>query len=163
MTDPNRYCGFEPVVLRKAQFYLTLTRPLRRKLRMRWFYSLFERMRLKGKTMFIHTNQSSTPSFYIKKSTYFCRMSDDPQFSAHWACEGVNRSGVWGLNLTFIKIDNCIWKYSLWLEFKVLLRTVRRICKVRSVNLGGWIWGRIVQKRLRWLGGGSRAQSLMQK
>ena len=34
----------------------------------RWFYSLFERMRLKRKkTMFIHTNQPLITSFYIKK------------------------------------------------------------------------------------------------
>ena len=38
----------------------------------RWFYSLFERMRLKRKrTIFIHTNQPLITSFYIKKVPIF--------------------------------------------------------------------------------------------
>ena len=36
----------------------------------RWFYSLFERMTLKRKTMFIHTNQPLIRSFYIKRYTF---------------------------------------------------------------------------------------------
>ena len=34
-------------------------------------------MRLKRKTVFIHTNQSLITILY-KKSTYFCRISDEP-------------------------------------------------------------------------------------
>ena len=44
--------------------------------RVRQFYSLFERMKLKRKrTMFIQTNQLLITSFYIKRSL-FCRISD---------------------------------------------------------------------------------------
>ena len=42
----------------------------------RWFYSLFERMRLKiEKKMLVHTNQPLIISFNIKNGT-FCRISD---------------------------------------------------------------------------------------
>ena len=37
----------------------------------RWFYSLFERMRLKRKKIFIHTNQPLITPFYMKKVPIF--------------------------------------------------------------------------------------------
>ena len=41
----------------------------------RWFLSLSERMRLKKKTMFIHTNQPLIRSFYIKKVSIFAELA----------------------------------------------------------------------------------------
>ena len=138
-------------------FTITLTRPLHRKLRMRWFFDvskvkessffkseltdppqIFDVRRLENtnlspssiyfsvgfyikiyfesdgflaypnewewreKTMFIHINQPLMTSFYIKNVPVFFFsnkrwVSADPQFSTQRACEGVNRSGVWGL------------------------------------------------------------------
>ena len=44
----------------------------------RWFYNLFERMRLERKIkMSIQTNQPLITSFYIKKVRIFCRISDE--------------------------------------------------------------------------------------
>ena len=67
----------------------------------RWFYSLFEWMRLKRKrTMFIHTNQPLITSFYIKKHFFLLNrrwVTADWQFFAQRAREGVKRSGAWGL------------------------------------------------------------------
>ena len=40
-------------------------------------YSLYERMRLKRKKVFIHTNQPLITSFYIKKVPIFSRISDE--------------------------------------------------------------------------------------
>ena len=47
----------------------------------RWFYSLFERMRSRRKKMFIHTNHPLITSFYIKKVPIFCRISDESALS----------------------------------------------------------------------------------
>ena len=52
-----------------SEFYMKIM------LWVRWVYSLFERMRLKRKTMFIHTNQPLIISFYIKRYLFF-RISD---------------------------------------------------------------------------------------
>ena len=58
----------------------------------RWFYSLFERMRLKRKrTMFIHTNQPLITSFYIKKVPIFAELAMSQRWSAIFCAEG-----VWG-------------------------------------------------------------------
>ena len=43
----------------------------------RWFYSLFERMILKRKTMFIYTNHPLIISFYIKNVPIICRITDE--------------------------------------------------------------------------------------
>ena len=85
----------------------------------RWFYSLFERMRLKRKkTMFILTNQPLITSFYINKAPIFCRISDASALIRNFLCKrrvrGVNRSGVWGLNYlwagrAFNKVDGVAW------------------------------------------------------
>ena len=42
----------------------------------RWFYSLFERKRLKRKNYFFHTHRPLITSFYIKKVVIFCQISD---------------------------------------------------------------------------------------
>ena len=52
----------------------------------RWFYNLFERMRLEW------------------KNDVFSIVSADPQFSAQRAREGVNRSGAWGLSLRYTSV-----------------------------------------------------------
>ena len=68
----------------------------------RWFYSLFERMRLKRKrTMFIHTNQPLITSFYIKRYLFFAELGMSQHWSAVFCAAGawgVDRSGAWGLN-----------------------------------------------------------------
>ena len=49
----------------------------------RWFYSLFERMRLERKrTMFIHTNQPLITSFYIKRCLFFAELAISQRWSA---------------------------------------------------------------------------------
>ena len=67
----------------------------------RWFYTLFERMRFKKKrTMFIHTNQPIITSFYVKNVPIFAELAMSQRWSAIFAQrarEGVNRSGAWGL------------------------------------------------------------------
>ena len=79
----------------------------------RWFYTLSERMRLRGKTMFIHINQSLITSFYIKK-TIFCT-------TGVW---GVNRSSVWGLKCMSVIIRS--FQFHYWLN---RVSTVKKIWK----------------------------------
>ena len=58
----------------------------------RWFYSLFERMRLKRKrTMFIHTNQPLFTSFYIKRYLFFAELAMSQRWSAIFCA-----TGAWG-------------------------------------------------------------------
>ena len=58
----------------------------------RWFYSLFEWMRLERKRkMFIHTNQSLITSFYIKKLLIFAELAMSQRWSALFCA-----TGAWG-------------------------------------------------------------------
>ena len=67
----------------------------------RWFYSLFERMRLKRKRrMLIHTNKPLV-TFYKKRYLFFAELAMSQRWSAIFCATGVwgvNRSGVWGSN-----------------------------------------------------------------
>ena len=58
----------------------------------RWFYSLFDRLRLKRKkTMFIYTNQPSITSFHIKKYLFFAELAMSQPWSAIFRA-----TGAWG-------------------------------------------------------------------
>ena len=58
----------------------------------RWFYSLFKRMRLERKrTMFIQTNQPLITSFYIKKVPIFAELAISQRWSAIFCA-----TGAWG-------------------------------------------------------------------
>ena len=58
----------------------------------RWFYNLFERMRLERKrTMFIHTNQPLIASFYKKRYLFFDELTISQRWSAIFCA-----TGVWG-------------------------------------------------------------------
>ena len=58
----------------------------------RWFYSLFERMRLKRKrTMFIHTNLPLISWFYIKRYLFFAELAMSQRWSAVFCA-----TGAWG-------------------------------------------------------------------
>ena len=57
----------------------------------RWFYSLFERMRLKRKKMFIQTNQPLFTSFYIKKYLFFAELAVSQRLFAFFCT-----TGAWG-------------------------------------------------------------------
>ena len=64
--------------------------------------------------MRFHTNQPLIKSFYIKKWTYFCRISDESalirNFLRNGRVRGLNRSGVWGLNgLYFLYFKEVIY------------------------------------------------------
>ena len=55
----------------------------------RWFYNLFERMRLERKrTMFIHTNQPLITWFYIKKVPIFVELAMSQRWSAIFCATG---------------------------------------------------------------------------
>ena len=66
----------------------------------RWFYSLFERMRLKRKKLFIHTNQPLITSFYIKKIPIFSDLAMSQRWfaifcaTAAWAGKPIGRVRV---------------------------------------------------------------------
>ena len=58
----------------------------------RWFYSLFERMRLKRKrTMFIHADQPLITLFYIKRCLFFVELAMSQRWSALFCA-----TGAWG-------------------------------------------------------------------
>ena len=58
----------------------------------RWFYSLFERMKLKRKkSMFMHTNWPLITSFYIKMYLFFDELAISQRWSAIFCA-----SGAWG-------------------------------------------------------------------
>ena len=58
----------------------------------RWFYSLFERMRSERKrTMLIHTNQPSITSIYIGKYLFFAELLMSQRWSAFFCA-----TGAWG-------------------------------------------------------------------
>ena len=108
--------------------WLTLRRPLHKKLRMRWFFDVskvkessfsltpsdFWWASLEGtnvspssfnfpvgqekKTMFIHTDQPLTTSFYIKKYLFFAELAISQRWSAIFCA-----TGAWGLSLKNMK------------------------------------------------------------
>ena len=58
---------------------------------LRWFSSLFERMRYKRKTMFFHTNHPIIISFYLKKIPLFAELAMSERWSAIFCV-----TGAWG-------------------------------------------------------------------
>ena len=120
LTDPLRFFDahlFENINQSPFSFHFSVVFILRSCLWVRWFYSLFERMKRK-KDVYSHKPIFNYMIWY-KKVPIFCRIrwvSDDPQFFAQRACEGVNRSGAWGLTLfsldcsifLSIRIEKCL-------------------------------------------------------
>ena len=58
----------------------------------RWFNSLFRRMRLKNKKMFIHTHQPFVRIFMLKKYLFFAELAISQRWSAIFCA-----TGVWGV------------------------------------------------------------------